>query len=940
MKQHIKIFIGAAMVCLPLATSAQTAAGDKDSTKNDPQVQVAFRKVAKSDLMGGVSVLDYKKLSEKNYNTYSLDNLQGYVGGWNGNSLWGMTDYLVMVDGVPRDANNVLPEEIDQITFLKGAQAVVLYGSRAAKGALLITTKKGEMGRLRVKVNANTGISVAKSYPKYLGSAQYMTLYNEALSNDGKPALYSDADIYNFASGANPYRYPNLDFYSSDYIRKYSNRSDVSAEITGGSRIARFYANIGYYHLNDVFKFGEAKNNGTDRLNIRGNVDLQLNDFISAFIHSNVSFYDVKSANGSGNYWSQAATLRPNRISPLIPTSYLNSMDTNSQTLMANSQNVIGGQYFLSGTTIDQTNVFGDMYASGHGKYTSRQFQFDAGVNVDLAKVLAGLSFTTQFAVDYATSYNTSYNNTYATYTPAWANYNGADIITGLTKINNDKKSGTQNISNSADRQTIMFSSQFDYRKTIAGLHHISATLVGAGYQQTISGTYHRTSNVNLGLEVDYNYAQKYYVQLGAAAVHTVKLASSNRNALSPSLTLGWKMKNENFLKDVSAVDDLTLSASLSELNTDLDISDYYMYEANYDQSDGAWWGWKDGVSEHSTNSKRGGNANLDFIKRKELSATVKASLFNHLLTAEASFFTNVMDGGIIKPSTLFPDYFTTYYPSASFVSYVNYNKDRRTGVDFSVNLNKKLGGVDWSLGVNGMYYTTKATKRDENYADAYQNRTGRPLDALWGLKSAGFYQDEADVKNSPTSAFGTVKPGDIKYIDQNGDNVIDSKDEVYLGKGGWYGSPMTLGINLTAKWKSITFFALCTGGFGAKAFKNNSYWWVYGDRKYSEAVLGRWTESTKETATYPRLTTETSDNNFRSSDFWLYSTDSFGLAKVQVTYDLPDVWFRNFFVRGVSVYASGSNLLTLSGNRKIMEMNVGSAPANRFYNLGINVKF
>ena len=226
-------------------------------------------------------------------------------------------------------------------------------------------------------------------------------------------------------------------------------------------------------------------------------------------------------------------------------------MDTNSQTLMANnSQNVIGGQYFLSGTTIDQTNVFGDMYASGHGKYTSRQFQFDAGVNVDLAKVLAGLSFTTQFAVDYATSYNTSYNNTYATYTPAWANYNGADIITGLTKINNDKKSGTQNISNSADRQTIMFSSQFDYRKTIAGLHHISATLVGAGYQQTISGTYHRTSNVNLGLEVDYNYAQKYYVQLGAAAVHTVKLASSNRNFLAIAHA-GMENENENFLKDV-----------------------------------------------------------------------------------------------------------------------------------------------------------------------------------------------------------------------------------------------------------------------------------------------------------------------------------------------------------------------------------------------------
>ena len=319
---------------------------------------------------------------------------------------------------------------------------------------------------------------------------------------------------------------------------------------------------------------------------------------------------------------------------------------------------------------------------------------------------------------------------------------------------------------------------------------------------------------------------------------------------------------------------------------------------------------------------------------------TVQASLWNHLLTANASFFTNVMDGGIIQSTTTYPNYFSTYYPSASFLPYINYNKDKRTGMDFSLNLNKTLGKVDWSLGVSGTYYTTEATKRDENYADSYQNRTGRPLDAIWGLRSAGFYKDAADIANSPKSSFGTCKPGDIKYVDQNNDNVIDSKDEVYLGKGGWYGNPFTLGINLTAKWKGLTFFALCTGGFGAKAMKNDSYWWVEGDGKYSEVVRGRWTEATKETATYPRLTTGSSDNNFRSSDFWLYSTDRFNLAKVQVTYDLPQKWFNNFFISGVSVYASGSNLLTIAGERKIMEMNIGDSPQYRFYNLGLTVSF
>jgi hypothetical protein len=464
--------------------------------------------------------------------------------------------------------------------------------------------------------------------------------------------------------------------------------------------------------------------------------------------------------------------------------------------------------------------------------------------------------------------------------------------------------------------------------------------LIGTGFQTTTSGTYHKETNANMGLEVDYNYAEKYYAQLGTALVHSAKLAPGHRNALSPSLTLGWKMKQEDFLKDVSAVDELTLSTSLSELNSDMDIDSYYLYEANYDQANGSYWSWCDGTLQRSTNIKRGENTDLTFIKRKEFSVSLQTSLWNHLVEAKASFFTNLTDGGVIQPSTIYPNYLSTYYPSASFIPYINYNKDRRTGFDFGVNLNKKVGQVDLSLGANGMYYTTKAVRRDENYADAYQNRTGKALDGLWGLVSDGFYADDADIAKSPKSSYGTCKPGDIKYVDQNGDNVINSQDQVFLGKGGWYGTPFTLGLNLTAKWKDFTFFALCTGHYGAKSFKNNSYWWVYGDGKYSEAVLGRWTKETASTATYPRLTTGTSDNNFQNSTFWLYSTDRFDLAKVQLTYDLPQQWFKNFFISGVSVYVSGSNLLTLSGERKVLEMNVGSAPQYRFYNLGFNVAF
>ena len=392
MKHIYRRFILSAVLVFPVVISAgaQELAGDNASSlQNDSLVQVAFRKVSQNNLLGGASVVNVEELTKKNYNTWSLTDMQGYVGGYNGNSLWGMDEKLILVDGVPRNIDYISPTEISQITFLKGAQAVVLYGSRAAKGVIMITTKRGKSTDLQVDVRANTGFYVAKSYPEYLGSAEYMTLYNEARANDGLGALYSAEDIYHYGSGENPYRYANVNMYSSDYIKKAYNRSDVTAEISGGNHRAHFYTNINYLRSNDVFKIGEAKHNGTNGLNIRGNVDLTLNDFITAYVNAKVSFYSRRSANGS-YYWSAASTLRPNRISPLIPLSYIDANAASAWDLVANSNNIVDGKYFLAGTQSDMTNVFGDYYASGYSKATDRSFQFDAGVNIGLDKVLKG----------------------------------------------------------------------------------------------------------------------------------------------------------------------------------------------------------------------------------------------------------------------------------------------------------------------------------------------------------------------------------------------------------------------------------------------------------------------------------------------------------------------------------------------------------------------
>ena len=915
----------------------------------DQLLQVAFRKVNTRDLLGGVSTIDQQSLINKSYNLSPLEGAEALVGGFN-NNIWGFDSYLVLIDGTPRDIGSVQQTEIDHVTFLKSAAAVALYGSRAAKGVVYITTKRGGIHNQIINVRANAGVFVPKAYPQYLGSAEYMTLYNEASKNDGitqgpglPAAPYSAETIYNHASGASPYRYPNVDYYSSEYLKKVYNRYDVTAEISGGNERARYYTNLGYNTTGGLLNFGEGKkNDGSDRFNIRGNVDLNINSFLSATVDAAAIFYTGRGVNA--NYWNSASTLRPYRFSPLVPVSMIEPTDQASLQLVKNSDYLIDGQYLLGGTQLDQTNPFASIYAGGYNRFNNRQFQFNTGINADLKGITEGLSFHTLLGVDYSNSYNQTYNANYAVYQPNWTSYSGKDLIGSLTKYGEDFKTGNQNISGSAYRQTLSFSARFNYVKSIGNAHNLSAVLLGQGFKQTVSAEYQNVRNLNAGLQLGYNYKQRYYFDFTGAMAHSARLPQQNRLGFSPTATIGWRISEESFLKNSSNIDDLKFTLSAGILNTDLDISNYYLYQTIYKQTDGSWYGWRDGTGIQSTDSRRAETPNLDlkFPKRKELSFGVQGSFFKKFLTVDGSVFYNSTEGNLVQAAVLYPIYFSTFFPVSSFIPYINYNNQRRMGADIALNFNKRIGSIDWTLGAVATYYTTKATRlaEAEQYTNAYQYRQGRPIDAIFGLQSQGFFTDQNDIQNSAQQTFGQVKPGDIKYKDQNGDKIIDNKDEAYLGKGGWSGSPLTAGLNLTAKWRNFTFFALGTGRFGAYAMKNNSYFWVDGEDKYSIVVRDRWTEATKATATYPRLTTLNSDNNFRSSDFWLYSTNRFDLTKVQIGYQLPERILKNKFVKDFNLYVSGYNLLTISGEREIMEMNVGGAPQTRFYNLGLKAMF
>ena len=623
-------------------------------------------------------------------------------------------------------------------------------------------------------------------------------------------------------------------------------------------------------------------------------------------------------------------------------------MDQNNSAIrdiISTSSHIIDGKYLLGGTSTDLSNNLATTMAAGYVKYRTRNFMFDVNIGADLSMLLKGLSFKTVFGVDYENYYSEAYKVDYAVYEPTWSNVNGRDMITSLKKYNEDTASSNEYLGDSKYRQTITFSAQFDYSRTFNDSHNVSATLLGWGYQTQQStdanhgsSDYHRTSNVNLGLRAAYNYQHRYYFDFTGAMVHSAKLPEGNRNALSPTVALGWRVSQEKwFAENVAFVDDLKLTASFANLHEDLDINNYYLYQGYYDTK-GGWYQWHDSsAGGYTASQKLGSNPNLTFVTRKEMRFGLEASLFDRLLTIDANYFRYVMDGGLATGNnTVYPSWFS--YSNVNFLPNINFNKDRYSGFDFTVNLHKKVGQVDASLGLAGMYCTAEATKRDEVYSDKYQYRVGNPLNSQWGYVCEGFFDSQADIAAHAQQTFGSVKPGDLKYKDVNGDNVVDSRDQVNLGRGT---SPFTYGINLTLKWKDFTLFVAGTGQTGAKGFKNSDYYWVRGSRKYSEVVMGRWTEDTKATATFPRLSTTDNSNNFRNSTFWLYSTDRFDLNKVQLTYDLGKSMFKpGMLVKGLSVYVSGESLLTIAKERKHMERNIGGAPYTRNFNIGLKAQF
>jgi len=872
----------------------------------------------------------------------------GRVPGMEGNqSIHGLDNAVIVIDGVPgRDISNLNMAEVDQVTVLKDANASVLYGVQAQNGVILITTKRGQANKGRVNFSAESGFGTPKMLPKYLNSADYMTMFNLGRKNDGLTALYDSTTIADTRSGVNKYKYPDINYYSSEYLKEIRPFNRVYGEFSGGNERTQYYLNLGWTNTGSLLNLPAGVKNTNNKINLRANVDFEISDNLTSSLDvvTTLDFSD----NPNFNFWSTASTMRPNSFPLLLPldkiNTYIDENGTNQPLEALNAAKTFNGGYILGGTSIyKQNNVFGEMTLGGYSRPNERTVQINQGLKYDFGKTIKGLTLSTNISFDLYNTYTNGTNNSYAVYEPKWGKrVDGSDSLV-VTKYGSDIQTGNQNITLTSFTRRIAAYGILNYANTFNDVHTVNASVIAYVNSFEKDSILLDQYFPHAGVQLNYGFKQKYLFDFSGSYVHSVKIRKEDRTQFSPTLGIAWVASEEDFLNDSKLVDYLKIKASAGIIKSDLNITNYYLYENTY--TGWATFPWADGGRTGSgTQFNSLANPLLNFEKRNNINVGFETSLFSKSLWIEASYFRDNYNGLIGKMANLYPAYLGGFNPT------VNYGEEFFQGIDLGINFSKQIGDFKIKLGATMLYSQSEVLKRDELYLDAYQNRVGKRVDASFGLQSDGLYKesDFSDLTkytlNSGIAipAFGTVKPGDIKYIDQNKDNVLDGNDEVMIGN---WRPDIYYGLNLTLSYKGLTLFALLTGQEGAERNLNGNYYWVYGNAmKYSEKINGAWnvdmTDEQKASATYPRITSTSSTNNFRVSDYWLVDNDFLRIQRIQLTYELPNSILPLIGVKGLSVYLRGSNLLTISKNASIQDLNTGSEPQYRNISAGLKANF
>ena len=890
----------------------------------------------------------------------SQEGLQNYTGLSNS---FGSTDKfsgipMIIVDGMPVDVQEapINAAEIESATWVKGILSTAMFGPQANGGVLMINTKHGAKNEKTLNVDVESGISTVDRFPGWTSGVDYAKLNNQARTNSGVTTLYPQTALDGYAKN-DPYslRYPNVNY--RDMMLKNTKTIDrVNLSASGGNDIVQYFSYIGITSEGDMYKMGApadytavtARQNATVKINDQFNMKFSFYGNQTFRRSPNYGFYsnytDEATANNTLSLTELPSVLSDINLLPPVANPVYAATQTAEKVPYYGINNSFltyaSGNPYGTASGYPLGNPIGSLVDQGYYSDRGRTGVINAALNYDMGNIIKGLKSSTYLGINLHNMVRIGKNNDYIAYVPSVSAKTGQDTTIRSSSHTLSQMSGNNKLMDYYfQRYSVYESLTYD---RIFGFHDIQSVLTGYLCTSYINGIEEPTRQLTYVSSSSYSFKDKYSVQAVFNYSGSSSFAQTKRFGLFPSFGANWVISDESFMKNVSFVNFLKMRAQYGIIGNETFLFPHYDETRWAQDASGSafgpysatqWFGSTTETGVRRTSIQRTGNEDLSWETRNEFNVGFDALLFHNKLSLDVTYWNWVNKGIISQPTNVIP-----YVAGLSGGRpYLNYSENKYNSFTVDLKYTDKIGELQFMVGANAT--TAKGTRvvyDQPNYRFAYQDRTGKPTDAIFGQTYIGKFQTDAETLKIPQIFDNVLSAGDLKYADLNGDGVVDDNDQSMIG----HSSPrLYYGIEATLKYKNFELFILGNGrAFYDQTLTNAYFWNGWSDYNYSNFVLNNLGGA------YPRLTYYKVNNNFVTSKFWIMRGDYFKVQNVELSYTIPAKMLQFMGSHGVKIYVRGANLLTFSKIKDVDPESVNSGvsvyPLFRTFTAGVKFNF
>lgn len=862
----------------------------------------------------------------------------------------GKSNPLILIDGIELTVNDLArldPDDIASFSVMKDANATALYGARGANGVILVTTKEGREGKLKISARIENSFSKATKEIELADAVTYMRLNNEAvLTRDPlSPRPYSIEKIENTILGANPMVYPNVD-WKKMMLRDVATNPRANLSISGGGNIARYYVSASLSQDNGILKMDKRSNfnNNIDlkKYSVRSNINLNLTKTTEMIVrmHGTYDDYQGPLTGGSGLYEMIMKT------SPSLFPPYFEKDEANEFTNHVLFGNHTGGGWL---------NPYAEML-KGYQHYNTTLLLSQIELHQNLDFLLKGLTARALFNT---TRY--SHFSLQRQYNPYYYRIGAYDKSTDkymLQPLN--LESGTEYLSyNEGGKNiysTIYFEGAAQYNQTSKDKRHAVSGLLVFTLRERISGNAGSLQlslpfrNLGLAGRATYAFDNKYFTEFNFGYNGSERFAQNERFGFFPSMGLGYIVSNEDFFDPwKNIITKLKLKATYGSVGNDQIGSDndrfFYLSEVNLnDGNRSKYFGTNFAYGKNGVSIRRYEDAAITWERSYKQNYGIELGLIDKF-ELQVDYFrenrTNILQERASIPSTM----------GLQATPQSNIGKAQGSGIEVMLDYSQNFTNDMW-LSIRGNF--TYATARYKLYEEPtyeltpWRRFTGQKLSQNYGYIAERLFVDDEDVRNSPLQMFGEYTAGDIKYKDINMDGVIDSRDIVPIG---YPQSPEIIyGTGFSFGYKGIDISAFFQGSARSSFWINpNAITPFIDGASTSNALLqviadDHWSEANRDIhAFWPRMANKIINNNVQTSTWWMRNGTFLRLKNVELGYTIPNKLTKSMYIEGFRIYVSGTNLFTLSNFKLFDPEMAGNGlgyPVQRVFNVGFNINF